>query len=94
LDVASEADLLLVVADASHPAMMDQLQVVRETLADIGADGVPSIVVANKCDLAPGSTEAIPEMEDVLRVSAVKKTGFDAVKEAIANALSGCYSHR
>ena len=94
LDVAAEADLLVVVADGSHPSMMDQLQVVRETLADIGADAVPYIVVVNKCDLPSGSEETPAELVGSVRASAAKKTGLNEVKEAISDALSSCYPNR
>jgi len=93
LDVAAEADLLLIVADASHPAMHEQLEVVRETLAEIGAEAVPSILVLNKCDRAAGSG-SLPEYENALKASALKKTGLEEIKEAIAHALSGCYPNR
>ncbi len=92
LDVAADADLLLVVADASHPASGDQLDVVRETLAEIGADKVPSLLVMNKCDRVD-NVRAVTS-EGALRASAVKKTGLSEIKEAIADALSGCYPNR
>ncbi|MEO5730683.1 MAG: GTPase HflX, partial [Byssovorax sp.] len=42
LDEAHEAGLLLYVADASDPTFRSQLEVTRSTLAEIGADVVPS----------------------------------------------------
>lgn len=94
LDVAAEADLLLLVADGSHPAMIDQMQVVRETLADIGAEGVPSLLVVNKCDLPSACEQAVGELAGAVRVSAASKTGLNDLKEAIADAISGCYPNR
>lgn len=50
LDEALEASLLLYVVDASDPSRERQLEVTRETLREIGADKVPSLLVANKVD--------------------------------------------
>ena len=50
LDEALEASLLLYVADASDPTFRAQLEVTRATLAEIGADAVPSRLLLNKVD--------------------------------------------
>lgn len=50
LDEVREADLLLHVVDISHPGFEDQISVVEKTLADIGGNGKPSIIVFNKID--------------------------------------------
>jgi len=90
LDVASEADLLLVVADASHPCVTDHLAVVDETLREIGADRVPSLLLFNKCEL-PAAREALPSLlasePDALCVSALRGDGLEAVRSGAAEAL-------
>ncbi len=93
LDVAVNADLLLVVVDASHPHVRDHLEVCRKTLAEIGASGVPALVVLNKCDdgdaqeplahLAEPEPHAIP-------VSAKTGYGMDTLKTAIVEELKRC----
>ena len=50
LDEAREADLLLHVIDASHPGFESQIQVVDQTLVDLGITGTPIIRVYNKTD--------------------------------------------
>ncbi|MCB0430597.1 MAG: GTPase HflX [Flavobacteriales bacterium] len=50
LDEVREADLLLHVVDISHPHFEDQMQVVQETLMEIGAVNKPTIIVFNKID--------------------------------------------
>lgn len=50
LDEVREADLLIHVVDISHPAFEDQLNVVKQTLADIGASDKPVFLVFNKID--------------------------------------------
>lgn len=50
LDEVREADILLHVVDISHSGFEDQISVVNQTLADIGASDKPSIMVFNKID--------------------------------------------
>lgn len=50
LDEIKEADLLLHVVDISHPGFEEQMQVVDETLQEIGASDTPKIIVFNKID--------------------------------------------
>ena len=45
-----EADILLHVVDVSHSFAAEHIVVVRETLADIGAGGKPTVMVFNKID--------------------------------------------
>jgi GTP-binding protein HflX len=52
LEEVAESDLILHVVDGSHPDPEGQLQAVRQVFAEIGAQGVPEVVVVNKCDLA------------------------------------------
>ncbi len=50
LDEVREADLLIHVVDISHPGFEDQIAVVKQTLADIGAGDKPVYLVFNKVD--------------------------------------------
>lgn len=50
LDEVREADLLVHVVDISHPVFEEQLDVARQTLAEIGCSDKPSIMVFNKID--------------------------------------------
>ncbi|MFW5851858.1 MAG: GTPase HflX [Bacteroidota bacterium] len=50
LDEVREADLLLHVADISHPQFEDHIAIVNETIADIGAADKPMIQIFNKTD--------------------------------------------
>jgi GTP-binding protein HflX len=91
LEVANDADLLLVVADASHSHMDDHLAVVRETLVEIGADQVPSLLVLNKCDRAQ-AREGLAELQtahpDAIAVSAKARLNLDVLRERIRDALA------
>lgn len=50
LDEVREADILLHVVDVSHPGLEDQINVVNNTLQEIGARNIPTYVVFNKVD--------------------------------------------
>jgi GTP-binding protein HflX len=51
LDEVREADLLIHIVDISHPAFEEQIEVVNQTLTDIGASDKPVIMLFNKIDL-------------------------------------------
>ncbi|MCK9617541.1 MAG: GTPase HflX [Lentimicrobiaceae bacterium] len=53
LDEVTEADLLLHVADISHPDFEEQIAVVNQTLREIKAFDKPIIMVFNKVDACP-----------------------------------------
>ncbi len=50
LDEVREADILVHVVDISHGGFEDQINVVNQTLTDIGAGDKPTIIVFNKID--------------------------------------------
>jgi GTP-binding protein HflX len=55
LQEAAEADLLLHVVDASSPQLVEQMAEVERVLDEIGAAGVPQVLVFNKLDaIEPG----------------------------------------
>jgi GTP-binding protein HflX len=51
LDEVREADILMHIVDISHPGFEEQIKVVNETLAEIGAKEKPQYMVFNKIDL-------------------------------------------
>jgi GTP-binding protein HflX len=97
LAVAANADLLLIVVDTGHPRVDDHLAVVADTLKEIGADQVPSLLLLNKCD-NPASQAALPALTErhpgAMEVSALRKDGLQQVKEAIDDALSRANAYR
>ncbi len=90
LDVAIHADLLLLVVDASHPHLREHIDVCRKTLAQIGAQNVPALLVLNKCD-AENADETVAHLSEseplAIPVSARTGYGLDALKSAIAEEL-------
>ena len=56
LEEVVQADLLLHVVDVSHPQCDQQIEAVNKVLADIGAEGKPTLMVFNKIDRAEPQT--------------------------------------
>ena len=50
LDEVREADILLHVVDISHPGFEEQLEVVENTLNELGGGEIPTMLVFNKTD--------------------------------------------
>ncbi len=93
LDEIRETDLLIHVVDISHPDFEEQIAVVNQTLADIGAGGKPSILLFNKIDqytwvekdpedLTPKGKENITleELKATWMAKATTKTFFISAK--------------
>lgn len=53
LQEAIDADLLLHVVDASNEGFVEQIAQVQQVLAEIGAEGIPQLLVFNKMDALP-----------------------------------------
>lgn len=50
LDEVRESDILVHIVDISHPGFEDQIEVVKQTLAEIQANQKPTLMVFNKVD--------------------------------------------
>jgi GTPase len=91
LTEAREATLLLHVIDASDPRRAEHMAEVERVLAQIGADGLPSIRVFNKIDRLEESPR-VDRGEDgqpqAVWVSAAAEQGLDLLGHAIAERLS------
>ena len=82
LEEVAEADLILHVVDGSHPDPEGQISAVREVLAEIGASGVPEIVVINKADAADPMVLARLQREEPHSVVVSARTG-EGIPEAL-----------
>jgi GTP-binding protein HflX len=71
-----EADLLLHVVDVSHPAFEEQIDVVKQTLVEIGAGEKSVLMVFNKIDrYSPEpSNEDIFEDQTIYNITELKET--------------------
>ncbi|MFO1288898.1 MAG: GTPase HflX [Rubrivivax sp.] len=104
LQEAADADLLLHVVDAASPALDEQMAEVERVLAEIGAAGVPQLLVYNKCDrLEP--TRQPREAEDRVEVpggvqrrrvfvSALTGSGLDVLRRVLAEEVRGLRQRR
>ncbi|NCA86572.1 MAG: GTPase HflX [Clostridia bacterium] len=64
LDEVREADLLLHVVDISHADFEEQINVVNETLSEIGAADKPTIMVFNKMDAYTWKTKDADDLTE------------------------------
>ena len=93
LDVAVQADLLLVVVDAAYPRVDDHIAVCTQTLKEIGAEKVPHLLVLNKCDRGSADTAVLHVAEKyphAIPVSAKTGYGLDLLKRAMIEELQRC----
>ena len=87
LDEVREADLLLHVVDISHPQFEEQIEVVRQTLADIGAGDKPVFLIFNKID----AYRCVERQEDDLTPPSPENRTLDDLKRSwLARATPPC----
>jgi GTP-binding protein HflX len=86
LEEVTEADVLLHVIDASHPAWEEQKAVVEQVLAEIGAAEKPVVFAFNKMDMVPLANRE-PFMERVRNL--LQNVVFLSVAENRLDALRG-----
>jgi GTP-binding protein HflX len=77
LEELSDADLLLHVADASDPALEDQIRAVEAILGQLGLLSTPRLLVFNKADRAGPAASASAARDGGVAISALKREGFD-----------------
>ena len=78
LDEVREADLLLHVVDISHPNFEEQIDVVKQTLLDIGAGDKPVFLIFNKID----AYTYVPKDEDDLTPATKENRSLDDLKQS------------
>jgi GTP-binding protein HflX len=91
LEEVRRADLLLHLVDLANPLVAEQIHVIEEVLAEIGAADIPTILVPNKIDLAP----AAPPLGGlnngaaigVCPISARSGAGIDALLKLVGETL-------
>ena len=76
LDEVREADLLVHVVDISHPDFEEQIQVVDQTLADLGCAETPRLLLFNKVD----AYRWTPQDEDDLTPPTRENISLDDLK--------------
>ena len=78
LDEVREADLLLHVVDISHPDFEEQIQVVNQTLTELGCADKPSMIIFNKIDnyhwIEKEEDDLTPVTKENITLDELKKT--------------------
>jgi len=89
LEELAEADVLVHVVDASHPALDDQVAAVEALLAELELSERPTIVALNKVDRleGEGALRGLLERFNGVAVSALKGGGIDRLLGRIDEAL-------
>jgi GTPase len=90
LEEITEADILLHIVDISSPFFEEQIQVVQETLEDLGAGDTTTLVVFNKIDklqdrsIMPALSEIHPNR---VFISAARGINITGLKDEVAKLL-------
>ena len=88
LEEATDADLVLHVVDATHPAWEEHLRVGQEVLDGLEVDRDRTLVVRNKIDLlGPAATGAGGRLFGSVAVSALTGAGIGQLRAVIRGAL-------
>ncbi len=91
LEEIAEADLILHVVDASHPNVLQHIEAVEDTLAELDVIHIPKLLVWNKIDnLKNGIYPPETDMDEYISqvyISAKKNMGISELLEAIEQAL-------
>ena len=101
LKEAADADLLLHVVDCASPVLDEQMAEVQRVLAEIGAQGIPQVLVYNKLDRldstqVPRSLHDEFEVDAGMRVprvfvSAIDGTGLDVLRAQVSAQLAAAH---
>ncbi|MCK6650582.1 MAG: 50S ribosome-binding GTPase, partial [Bacteroidia bacterium] len=84
LDEVREADILVHVVDISHAGFEDQINVVNQTLTDIGAGDKRTILVFNKIDAFTFEEKEADDLTPMTR----KNLSLDQLKKSWMNNLN------
>ena len=90
LDELREADVLIHVLDASHRRFQEQMVVVNETLAELGAHDKPTLLVFNKVDAIEDPLQLVAlkeEYPEAAFVSALRGIGLTEVKARLLDVI-------
>ena len=90
LDSVRLADLIVHVVDATAADAEGQMAAVREVLNEIGASGVPDLIVVNKADAAPEEAKVLAHAnEGAVVISARTGEGVDELLRVLGDRLRG-----
>nr|AEQ20588.1 GTP-binding protein HflX [uncultured bacterium CSLF42] len=88
LEEVAEADLLLLVVDASDPDWAGQLQTVEQVLKALQVDQLPRLTAYNKMDCLSPSERALFQRRDGVLISAVSGHRMESLLKAVEERLA------
>ena len=89
LEEVIDADMLLEVVDVSHENAIEQSETVSDVLRELEALDKPRVTALNKIDLLADPSELDTTLyPNAVPVSALQRTGLDALREKIAAVLA------
>ncbi len=91
LEESRQADLLIHVADASNPAVLEQISAVFGVLEDLGIEEKDALLVLNKVDRLASETmleKILRRYPNAIPISAATRKGLDRFALAVSDALS------
>lgn len=94
LEEARQADLLLHVADATNPAVGEQIAAASRVLEEIGIREKDAVLVLNKVDLLPDRARLdtlLARYPTAIPVSAHRRSGLRRLATAVSDALSRAF---
>jgi GTP-binding protein HflX len=95
LEEARQADLLLHVADASNPAVLEQISAVYDVLKELGIEEKDTLLVLNQIDRLTDHGALVPVLKrypNAVPISARTREGLDALHAAVSHALSRSFA--
>lgn len=89
LEEVVDADLLLEVVDVSHENAIEQSETVNDILSELEVQEKPRVTALNKSDLLANPSELDTTLyPHAVPISALQKTGLEALQEQIATVLA------
>ena len=91
LEETVQADLLMHVADASHPNCEEQVDIVLKVLAELGCKHQPILTVLNKIDAVDDDAHLTllrDKLPDAVVISAKTGAGLDTLRQAVVDQMA------
>jgi len=95
LEEARQADLLLHVADAGNPAVLDQISAVYEVLRELGIEEKDTLLVLNQIDRLADRSDLAPVLKrypHAVPISARTREGLEKLHDAVSAAMSRSFA--
>jgi GTP-binding protein HflX len=95
LEEARQADLLMHVADASNPAVLDQISAVYGVLQELGIEEKDTLLVLNQIDRLTDRGQlgqVLHRYPNAVPISAKTRAGLDQLHDAVSRALSRSFA--